>query len=233
MRIFPEEVIIGLYDFYLPFIRHLTKSAQDTMDIFLDQDGQDFQIYEWLIEAASKFDETMGVPFAGYLSKVMRWWPQNLPGQELGDQVADFSRKWSRTRAKYKDEVHSMSTEELAKVTGYEPDEFIVLYEDYYRWLALKNKSSIEYIDSNGDSRTRERYTTRLLQENEVQERNPELLSRLTLAILKTTQDTKEYKNGFAMLQYLTNEGSLELKSLVQNKEFVEKLREYFSEEDN
>ena len=145
--------------FYYSFAKLILKPHDKTIDIYLpEHDEKRAQIYEWVLTAMQKFDESQPIPFSGYLSNVLRLWPYDLPDNELGKPLS----KYQRIRAKAEEalsvdketnEKRVVPVNEIQQYLSdvYTEDQFRLLEEQHQRWLNTKNTDSLVWQDTNED----------------------------------------------------------------------------------
>ena len=141
--------------FYYSFAVLTLKPHDKTINIYLpEHDEKRAQIYEWILTAMQKFDETQPIPFSGYLSNVLRLWPYDLPDNELGKPLSKFQR--IRAKAEEELSVDKETNEKrivpISEIQQYLSDtyteeQFRLLEEQHQRWLSTRNTDTLVWQD--------------------------------------------------------------------------------------
>lgn len=149
------------------------------------EDDIEAQIEDWITEALSKYDETQCVPFAAYLSNVLRFWPYDLPAKELGFALAQFERERSRAIAElsYENDQRIYSDEEIAEVMGMRVEEYRKTLFDYNSKTFDRYNHGLEFEESGLDKKATS------LTDNSY-EPTPELAYIISLSVLEAVYNT-------------------------------------------
>lgn len=191
----PDEIMEDFFGFYLNYAINVLKTKLSTISIFIpNEDDRISQIYEWILLAMQKFDERQRAPFAGYLHNVLSKWPYDLPEVTLGKELALYQRK----RAKAEELVKKRKGEEryavkdvqavLIEEHGYDLEEIKSFERQHNRWVALMQSTPLKW-DDNGEEKVPMK-TDHI----EHQPQNIVAAHSLSLAILKATQETRDYE---------------------------------------
>lgn len=147
MSVFSEEFYKEAYEFYLPFVRNVTRGSRSTLNMYLDSNEEiDALFMLWIYEAIEKFDEKQNLPFSGYLASAIKRWPYDLPVKALGRVLNDFQKKRRRVvhYLEQKNNITSVSDEEMAKIMDMDLDEYNKLAFEYEVWEGKRNAASLE-----------------------------------------------------------------------------------------
>lgn len=203
---FPEEFKNGLIMFYKSFSRSLVDSRMSTIAIFLpDKEDQESQIIEWVITAIEKFDESVAVPFSGYLSNVLKHWPMDLPVVALGKPLAEFQRKRSKAiqnlSKKYPDKKN-FSFNEIADEMELGLDRFTELENSHKMWNGLKNSTTLTWDES---SEEKEGAMTTINAGNDlsVGSKNIKLANKISLAIIQSALETDLFDDAYRLIDQI------------------------------
>lgn len=86
---------------------------------FTDPDDLRQQIFEWVLEAVSRYDETSGVPFGAFLSEKISCWVHDLNRTKYGRILSDTELKYQRALQTFVTEHGRKPTDaELAAAMG-------------------------------------------------------------------------------------------------------------------
>lgn len=154
-----DEFVAETLLFYYSFSVLTLKPHDKTINIYLpEHDEKRAQIYEWILTAMQKFDETQPIPFSGYLSNVLRLWPYDLPDNELGKPLSKFQRLRAKAEEelsvdKETNERRIVPIKEIQQYLSdtYTEEQFRLLEEQHQRWLSTKNTDSLVWQDTNED----------------------------------------------------------------------------------
>lgn len=154
-----DDFVSETLSFYYTFAKLILKPHEKTIDIYLpEQDEKRAQIYEWILTAMQKFDESQPIPFSGYLTTVLRLWPYDLPDNELGKPLSKFQRLRAKAEEKLSNientnEKRQVSVKEIQNYLSdiYTREQFQLLEEQHQRWLSTKNTDSLVWQDTNED----------------------------------------------------------------------------------
>ncbi len=151
-----EEFLEEALRFYFVFALSLLKNHLKTMSVFLPEiSDRGAQIYEWIITAFQKYDETSGVPFSGYFANVLTKWPYDLPDDTLGKKMAGYQRLRAKAVIKLKKELN---TEEIADELilkeleeFYSKEQIEDLEESHQHWLKIQGTSNLTWAEKNDE----------------------------------------------------------------------------------
>lgn len=224
---FDDKFLKKAYEFYLPFVRNTVRKSKQTIEKFLpDKEDRDVQYIVWINEAMSKYDETLGRPFAGYLDNVLNYWPYNLPVYAMGRELNDFNKTKNEVYSDLVQETRrtSFTDKELADAMNITLEEYKKFDREYQTWLDIANPTSLDIEDSGMD---------RLVSSQQVETSNVmndfKLAHQISVALLKTSIDLGDYANTTEVIKHLglTNIDLQEIKLEDKFKDvFQEKLKE-------
>ena len=126
------------------------------MSIFLPEiSDRGAQIYEWIIIAFQKYDETSGVPFSGYFANVLTKWPYDLPDDTLGKKMAGYQRLRAKAVLKLKKELETEDKKDeliFKELENYYTKEEIEnLEESHQHWLKIQGTSNLTWSEKNDE----------------------------------------------------------------------------------
>lgn len=209
---FTEEALT----FYLPFSRHILKKHMSTLKIYLPEEKDiDSQIIAWIVAAMRKFDETQPVPFSGYLSNVLRFWPYDLPDEYLGKELADFQRKRQKAMSALdleskSDKLHS--NKEIANKMGIDIKDYIRLESEHKTWLSERNATTLNWSDSANEK------SGELVGYSETTAHDVQLAHMISIAAVNATLKTANFEDGCTVInsidKTLTDDNLPDLKNL-------------------
>lgn len=196
--------------FYSEYIFGALKNHMTTINTFIpDREDLNVQIVEWILTALSKYDEQSGVPFSGYFTTVMAYWPYNLPDIELGKELAAFQRSMSKVMKELEDEQgdSEISFEVLKERMSeeYSSEEFDRLYSDNHHWYNMRNPQDIYYDDN------RECRALYVVDENSLSSNNntdKTLASSITLSLILTAIETDLWEDFERVLIAIMSNGA-------------------------
>lgn len=193
----PEEILTPLIIFYKDYCFGILKKNIKTLNLFLpSMEEKESQIYEWIMLALTKFDNSKAVPFSGYLANVIERWVYDLPDIKFGKEFALFQRQLSKAEreciAKGKDSKDIESLYEYMEKDVYTFSEFKILYEEHLRWLGLTFTSSLPS----------ERMGLALKSLRGAKD-NTELSYRLGLAVIDFALKTEAYEEADKIISYI------------------------------
>ena len=151
-----EEFLEEALRFYFIFALALLKNHLTTMSIFLPENSdRGAQIYEWIIIAFQKYDESSGVPFSGYFANVLTKWPYDLPDDTLGKKMAGYQRLRAKAVIKLKKELNTeeISDELIFKELEefYSKEQMEDLEESHQYWLKIQGTSNLTWSEKNDE----------------------------------------------------------------------------------
>lgn len=216
----PEDWLKEALDFYAnTFAPTILRSSMATISIYLpDRHDIHSQTLVWVINAMKKFNEEASVPFSGYLSKVLRFWPYDLPDERLGKELARFQRGRKRAIDEAmamgnKDSSKKISTAVIAALMGMELNDYITLNNQHENWLSEKNATSLTWGDSSNEKKG-EIVGEEIKTEDDIRK-----LSQISIATVKAAVDSEDWDSAYKVI------------SSIDQDDFNEKLREDLSEE--
>lgn len=197
------------------------------------EDDIEAQIEDWIAEALSKYDETQCVPFAAYLNNVLRFWPYNLPAQELGSRLAQFERDRSRAIAElsYENDQSNHSEEEIAEAMSMDIEEYKEALFEYNTKISARHNHGLEFEESGLDKKATS------ITDNSY-EPTPELAYMISLSALEAVYNTDMVDSGNILINAIEDSNFNRLKLLHEDfkREFeiclLENQREMLDEED-
>lgn len=116
----PAGYLDDLCKFYGSFAFILLRETMSSIKKHIpEHEDVQQQIYIWIMDAVARYDNTTCIPFAAYLSVVLKRWVHNLNRKSHGRAAADNELKHSRAIATFEAENgRSPSINELAEVLG-------------------------------------------------------------------------------------------------------------------
>lgn len=196
---FDPDFIEGALKFYVPFSRNALKKHMVTMKIYLPEVGDiESQIIAWVIDAIRKFDETQPVPFSGYLSQVLRFWPYDLPDETLGKELSRFQRNRANAIKELQQRLNtdrSFTHEELSSEMDMDVDDFIDLHSQDEAWKAEKHATTLNYSDSSNEKAGRP-VGASVPQTSDVQ-----LAHHISLSLVNAAIETGNYSDAGLIIQ--------------------------------
>lgn len=191
---FSPEFVEEAIQFYIPFTRNVLKNHMSTIKLFLpDTNEIDSQITIWIIEAMRKFDESLPIPFSGYLNSVMRFWPYNLPDEMLGKELSSFQReKQKAIQALTVDEEESglFSNEDIAEQMNIDFKKYIQLNSEHEAWVNERNSTELNWSDSSNEK------TGTLVGANEEKFHDRDLSNSISIALIKSAINTEDFESA-------------------------------------
>lgn len=205
MADFTPEFKNGLTLFYKNFSRSLVDNRMSTIAIFLpDKEDQESQIIEWVITAIEKFDETVAVPFSGYLNNVLKHWPMDLPINELGKPLATFQRNRSKAIQKLTDKnptKTSFSSSEIAEQMRMDLASFNELENSHKVWGKIKNSTTLIWDES-----AEEKESLPVVDGIEPlsnSNKNIELANQISRAIINSALETNLFDDAYRLIDQI------------------------------
>lgn len=198
----PEEWVEQALHFYTnKFAPNALKSSMSTISIYLpDRADIHAQTIIWVIRAIQKFDETASVPFAGYLSTVLRHWPYNLPDEYLGKELSRFQRERKKAIDQALEEGYpnnNVPNTVIADIMNMSLEEYIENVEEHETWLATMNATTLTWQDSANEKKG----TT--IGPPGVVESDSRKLFQISLAAIKAAVDTKEWDCAYRLISQI------------------------------
>lgn len=235
-----QRELIDLPDYWLKnslpfyskiFAPGILRPTMSTIEIYLpDKADRQSQIMIWVILAMKKFDEEASVPFSGYLSNVLRYWPYDLPDEFLGKELAKFQREKKKAIDSFVDGDNNrgnIPVEDLAEHMEISLEDFLSLNEEHENWLAELNATTLTWEDSANEKKGEMLGTTEQIKPD------IELLSKMSIAVVKSAVDTKSWDSAYLVIKQLDmSEIDEDLKSKL-NPEFIMKFAEHLNNNNN
>lgn len=214
-------------DFYgNTFAPTILRSSMSTISIYLpDRYDIHSQTMIWVITAMKKFNEEASVPFSGYLSSVLRYWPYDLPDEHLGKELSRFQRERKRAIDQAEadgDKSGNVPIEVLAEIMEMPLEKYIDLNNQHENWLATKNATTLTWEDSANEKKGS------LLGVEEAVESDVEELARMSKATVKAAVDTGSWSCAYDVISQIDSGIVDERIGERLESEFVEKFAEYF-----
>lgn len=112
----PQDYLDDLCAFYGKFAFILLRSNMSSIEKYLDnKDDIQQQIYIWILNAISRYDDTKCIPFAGFLSSVLKKWVHDLSRKSFGRASSDTELKHAKAIERFENEFsRTPNTRELA-----------------------------------------------------------------------------------------------------------------------
>lgn len=227
----PKEWLEQALDFYAnTFAPTILRSSMSTISIYLpDRYDIHSQTIVWVISAMKKFDETASVPFSGYLSKVLRYWPYDLPDEYLGKELSKFQR--DRKKAIEQAEKENLNIdgnvpiEVIAQIMDVPLEHYIELNNQHETWLAEKNATTLTWEDSSNEKKGRTLGSSEYVNKDSTAQ-----LFKISLATVKSAVDTGDWVSAYELISQIdSNEIDNDLSSSL-SPEFVEKFSSHLKE---
>lgn len=195
---FSKEFAEKALEFYLPFARNILKTHMSTLTIYLpDENDLNSQIISWIVVAMRKFDETQPVPFSGYLSSVLRFWPYDLPDEFLGKKLSGFQRQRQKAIKSLEKEQGTgitFSNKEIAKKMDIDFDEFVELNQQHQNWINERTATTLNWSDSSNEK------AGVLIGDDSAIHHNVKLANLISLAILNSIEKTNSIDDGVLLI---------------------------------
>lgn len=216
----PEDWLEEALDFYAnTFAPTILRSSMSTISIYLpDRHDIHSQTLVWVINAMKKFNEDASVPFSGYLSKVLRFWPYDLPDERLGKDLARFQRERKRAIDEAisisgdKESGDKVSISVIAALMGMDLNDYIELNNQHENWLSEKNATSLMWEDSSNEKKGE------MVGVEERTEDDIKKLSKISIAAVKAAVDSEDWDSAYRVI------------SSIDQDDFNEHLREELSD---
>lgn len=212
---FSKEFVEEALTFYLPFSRHILRKHLSTLQIYLpDENDIDSQIIAWVVAAMRKFDETQPVPFSGYLSNVLRFWPYDLPDEFLGKELSDFQRKRQKAIQALtveKETAREFSNQQIADKMEISLDDYIRLESQHKTWLAERNATTLNWSDSANEK------SGELVGYHEASVHDVDLAHKISVAAVNATLKTSLFDEGSLVIESIDKNPTEEIMKLLGN----------------
>lgn len=218
-----------LSEFYLKYSDNAIKGSMSTIEIYIKgKDELESQIYEWLLLAIKKYDETKNIPFSGYLTNVLRHWPYDLPDLHLGKDLSSFQRQKSKAintlkKEKGDDITENLNLKEVADIMGISLKKFLE-YENMNKiWLDEKNANGLVWENSFNEKRG----TIYGKKEDEIK-RDVDKLNSISKCVILSALKTSDFDTAYTIINNLdlSNPDFSELRNMNEDfvKEFAKEL---------
>lgn len=226
----PQDWLEKALDFYVnTFAPTVLRSSMSTISIYLpDRHDIHSQTMIWVISAVKKFDENASVPFSGYLSNVLRYWPYDLPDEYLGKELSKFQR--DRKKAIDQAESEGLSVdgnipiEVIAEIMEMPLKQYIELNNQHETWLAEKNSTTLTWEDSSNEKKGT------LVGESKTNTKgNTVELAKMSMATVKSAVDTKDWDSAYELIFQIDSSEIDPNVSSRLSREFVQKFAEYLN----
>lgn len=201
----PEEWLDPAINFYTNiFAPGILRSSMSTISIYLPDEGDvKSQTIIWIIAAMKKFDEKGSVPFSGYLSKVLRHWPYDLPDEFLGKSLSKFQRERKKAintvMSKENNHDENIPIAELAEIMDMPIENYIELNNEHENWLAEKNATTLTWEDSSNEKKGD------LLISNSEINIDTNKMFNISLAVIKAAIDTEDWESAYQIIYQMDN----------------------------
>lgn len=221
----PEDWLEEALDFYAnTFAPTILRSSMSTISIYLpDRHDIHSQTLVWVINAMKKFNEDASVPFSGYLSKVLRFWPYDLPDERLGKDLARFQRERKRAIDEAisisgdKESGDKVSISVIAALMGMDLNDYIELNNQHENWLSEKNATSLMWEDSSNEKKGE------MVGVEEKTEDDIKKLSKISIATVKAAVDSEDWDSAYRVISSIDQDDFNEhLKEELSDKFLVE-----------
>lgn len=221
---FSEEFLENALKFYVPFAKTLLRSRMSTLKIYLPtQSDIDMQVAIWIMTALRKFDEQQPVPFSGYLSRVLSFWPYDLPDEILGKELSTFQRNKRKIMNKWIHETGDshMPDDEIISRMKIDKDTYLRLTKEYQSWLYEHNATQLTWENSSN-----EKMSDYIWDENE-DSHNSELSHKIAIGLMDAALKTENFSEAFKIINTLGSVSEEDYASLQNiNNDFKQYLWE-------
>lgn len=227
----PLEWLEEALDFYAnTFAPTILRSSMSTISIYLpDRNDIHSQTMIWVINAIKKFDESASVPFLGYLSRVLRFWPYDLPDERLGKELSRFQRE----RKKAIDEAieqglsidGNVPNAVIAEIMDIELEKYVELNNEHENWLAEKNATTLTWEDSSNERKGV------LVGERRAADSDIKKLSSLSIAAVKAAVDSEDWESAHLVISSIDGENVDEDLHSKLSKKFLNSLKRHLKKE--
>lgn len=221
---FSEEFLENALKFYVPFAKTLLRSRMSTLKIYLPTQGDiDMQVAIWIMTALRKFDEQQPVPFSGYLSRVLSFWPYDLPDEILGKELSTFQRNKRKIMNKWIHETGDshMPDDEIISRMKIDKDTYLRLTKEYQSWLYEHNATQLTWENSSN-----EKMSDYIWDENE-DSHNSELSHKIAIGLMDAALKTENFSEAFKIINTLGSVSEEDYASLQNiNNDFKQYLWE-------
>lgn len=223
----PDEWLEGAIEFYSQkFSPNALKSSLSTINIYLpDRHDVHAQTVIWVIKAMKKFNENASVPFAGYLSSVLRHWPYNLPDEYLGKELSRFQRERKRAIDLAVAQGHTddnVPIEIVAQIMDIPLKSYIELTNEHETWLAEKNATTLTWQDS-----ANEKKGIQIVGQGATMQGDRGKMFELSLAAVKAAVDTREWDSAYEFIGEIDKHNVNESLNDELDESYLESLKDY------
>lgn len=233
----PQDWLEEALDFYVnTFAPTVLRSSMATIQIYLpDRNDIHSQTMVWIISAMKKFDENASVPFSGYLSSVLRYWPYDLPDEYLGKELARFQRDRKKAIEQAEKEKNNNTENNstdgqipigvIAEIMGMGLDKYIELNTEHENWLSEKNATTLTWEDSSNEKKG-----TLVGNNSESSKSDIGKLSKISTATVRAAVDTGDWNSAFELIKEI-DKTEIDLSiSTKLSKDFTQSFSEHLSE---
>ena len=201
---FPEEFLSYFIELYLPYAVGIGKMHNKTIGVFLQSDDDKYSQYvEWILEAIRKYDESIPVPFSGYLSSVLQRWPYDLPDYYLGKKLSKFQRERFSTMDSFNDKNYSEQELEIKvkerMLEKYTEQEYDELLSQHNNWKSLTSTSNIIWKE-NGEEKLKNTSKNTKVISSDIS-----MANKISYSLIKAALKTKKTKDFFNIVSNFEN----------------------------
>lgn len=197
---FSEEFLDNALRFYVPFAKTLLRSRMSTLKIYLPTQGDiDMQVAIWVMTALRKFDEQQPVPFSGYLSRVLSFWPYDLPDEILGKELSTFQRNKRKVLNKWVHETGDshMPDDEIIARMNIDKDTYLRLTKEYQSWLYEHNATQLTWENSSNEK------LSEYVWDKDEDTHNSRLSHKIAVGIVDAALKTQKYDEAMKIIRTL------------------------------
>lgn len=194
---FSEEFLTNALRFYVPFAKTLLRPRMSTLKIYLRTQGDiDMQVAIWVMTALRKFDEHQPVPFSGYLSRVLSFWPYDLPDEILGKELSTFQRNKRKITNKliHENGADNIPDEEIIARMNIDKDKYLRLTNEYKSWLYEHNATQLTWENSSNEK------LSEYIWDNNEDKHNSELSHKIATGIVQAALKTNKYSEAMQII---------------------------------
>lgn len=149
VRDLDPQFLSDLCLYYAHYANGRLRRHQSTLQVhFDDLDDQKQQVFEWVLDAASRYDETSGVPFGAFLSNRLSKWVHDLSRNKYGRTLTDAEAKQHHAIQRFMAEKHRQPTEaELAEAMGQPLQTFRKNARTVATLQSLRNVKALDFTE--------------------------------------------------------------------------------------
>lgn len=160
------DFLSDLCVYYAQYSRGRVNKHKSTLQFhFTDRDDEQQQVFEWILEAVSRFDDTAEVPFGAFLSERISKWVHDLNRSKYGRIASDTELKYQRALQEFTSRHGRKPTErEMADLLGQDLTTFRKNAQVVSTLQGLRNVSTLDAAPDEGEialpdeERTEDRY---------------------------------------------------------------------------